>query len=88
VTAVFDWTDFKEFDVKPETMAAYVNRLLEERTSPVVLDRHCHDVIRADAGWTNEYLIDFPWEARMTRPEVRKNYPWPIEEPKEEKSEK
>jgi hypothetical protein len=65
---IFDWEDFKQFNVPPETLAAYCNSLVEERTTRVKLDPHCHDVVRMDAGFTEEYLANFPYTARMTRP--------------------
>jgi len=68
---LFDWTDFKQFNVPPETLAAYCNQLVEERTARVYLCQKNHDVVRADALWTEEYLEKFPNQARMTQSEPR-----------------
>jgi len=65
---MFTWEDFKQFNVPPETLADYCNLLLQQRTVPVRLDSHAHDVVREDAGWSEDYLKDFPLKARMTQP--------------------
>lgn len=65
---VFTWEDFKQFNVPPETLAAYCNKLLEERCQPVRLDKFGHDVIRENAFWTAEYLANFPLRSAMLWP--------------------
>lgn len=65
--SLFSWQDFKQFDVPPETLAAYCNKLLNERTTPVRLCRNRHDIIREDANWTQEYVDAFPNTARITK---------------------
>lgn len=62
---IFNWKDFQQFNVPPETLADYCNFLLMQRSSPIRLCRHWHDIVREDAGFTKEYLEDFPKKGRM-----------------------
>lgn len=68
---MFTWHDFKQFDVAPETLANYCNQIFKERTTPVSLDKHGHDVVRDDANFTKEYLAGYPRKARMTYSEKK-----------------
>lgn len=62
---IFNWEDFKSFNVPPETLAKYCNNILKQRSVPVRLCQHKHDIIREDANWTSEYLKDFPNFGRL-----------------------
>ena len=68
---LFTWEDFKHFalafNVPPETLAQYCNEVVTQRTIPVRLDKWAHDVVREDAGFTKEYLSNFPLKSRMLK---------------------
>jgi hypothetical protein len=70
---LFTWEDFKQFNIPPETLAAYCNELFYHRTTPVSLCRHNHDILRNDAGFMPEVLEQYPNEARMTNPTTKNN---------------
>lgn len=67
---IFSWQDFKDLDLSmgPETLAYYCNRIVFERTTRLRLCQHVHDVVREDAGFTQEFLNGFPYRSVMLRP--------------------